>query len=244
VSQRLVAEYDRALLLGEWHSLASLSDRALTAPGCEVAMWAYLAGAAFGRAQHTRDAFERRTVCDPVLVRGWIHLVNADLWLGQPRRAIQVAESRLHVNRSHWLTSAYIIALAMTGEIDKARQATNSLLTTEEGMLIAQTTLAAMIGDGEEAKKLQEQFLAKYGPNDFISLIMEAQQGDRNEANRLAVLIDSRSFGYMPLMQSIYFCVCGSPFDLEATPVFASMLSESGLPWPPASPINFPLKAW
>jgi hypothetical protein len=48
----------------------------------------------------------------------------------------------------------------------------------------------------------------------------------------------------MPLMQAIYLCTCGAPFDLEATPVFAQMLARSGLPWPPAKPINFPLKDW
>jgi adenylate cyclase len=73
---------------------------------------------------------------------------------------------------------------------------------------------------------------------------MEAARGNRNEANRLAGLIDSRSFGYMSLMQAIYWCTCGAPFDLDATPVFSSMLAGSGLPWPPAKPLNFPLKDW
>jgi hypothetical protein len=45
-------------------------------------------------------------------------------------------------------------------------------------------------------------------------------------------------------MQAIYACTCGAPFDLEATPVFAGLLAESGLSWPPVSPIDFPLKDW
>jgi len=68
--------------------------------------------------------------------------------------------------------------------------------------------------------------------------------GDRDTANETAALIDSRPFGYIPLLQAIYFCVCGSPFDLEATPTFARMLDESGLPWPPEKVIDWPLKDW
>ena len=99
-------------------------------------------------------------------------------------------------------------------------------------------------GDEPAALRYQEEFLGKHGPNDYISLVMEAGRGNRNEANRLAGLIDSRPFGYMSLMQAIYWCTCGAPFDLEATPVFSSMLAGSGLPWPPAKPLNFPLKDW
>ena len=32
--------------------------------------------------------------------------------------------------------------------------------------------------------------------------------------------------------------------SLDATPNFAAKLNESNLPWPPASPMKFPLKDW
>ena len=81
-------------------------------------------------------------------------------------------------------------------------------------------------------------------PDDLFSLVLNAQQGNRNEANRLTGLIDQRPFGYMILLQAIYYCACGAPFDLEAAPEFASLFSKSGLPWPPGRPIDFPLKDW
>jgi len=74
--------------------------------------------------------------------------------------------------------------------------------------------------------------------------LLEAVRGQRFEANRLAGLIDRRPFGHLALLQAINRCTCGAPFDLEATPVFAEMLAGSGLPWPPAKPIDFPLKDW
>ena len=48
--------------------------------------------------------------------------------------------------------------------------------------------------------------------------------------HRLAGLVDRRPFGYITLMQAVYNCTCGAPFDLEAAPVFARMIAESGLP--------------
>jgi adenylate cyclase len=38
--------------------------------------------------------------------------------------------------------------------------------------------------------------------------------------------------------------MCGAPWDLEVTPNFAKLLEDAELPWPPASPINWPLKDW
>jgi hypothetical protein len=242
--QRLVAEYDRALLLGHWSGLASLSQRALTAPGCEVALWAPLSGSAFGQAQLVRDAYFRRTVCDPVLTRSWIHLVGAYLWLGEPGLAVQVARPRIDLMNSSALELGYVLALSMAGEIDEAEQFTNTGFSSEQERLKAKSMLAALSGDSSAAENWKEQYLEAYGPDDLYSLVFAAQQGKRNEANRLAGLIDRRSFGYMILMQAIYSCFCGAPFDLDATPVFASMLAESGLPWPPVEPTNFPLKDW
>lgn len=105
-------------------------------------------------------------------------------------------------------------------------------------------TIAALEGDASAARLHQDEFLSRHGPNDAVSVVMEAQRGNRNEANRLAGLIDNRPFGYMSLLQAIYWCTCGAPFDLEATPVFAGKLSSSGLPWPPAAPLDYPMKDW
>jgi adenylate cyclase len=242
--QRMVSEFDRALLLGEWRGLASISERALTAPGCEVAFWGQNASAPFGKAQMLRNALSRLAACDPVAVRPWVHIVMADLWLGQPEHAIEMAESAMQTVDHNMLTSAYITALAMVDRFEQARRVANIRLRTESEQLKAKFQLAAMQGDAAAASTYQEKFLGPYGPDDYMALIMEARRGRRNEANRLAGLIDRRPFGYMTLMLAIYQCTCGAPFDLEAAPVFASMLAESGLPWPPAKPINFPLKNW
>jgi hypothetical protein len=48
----------------------------------------------------------------------------------------------------------------------------------------------------------------------------------------------------MFLMVGTYFCLCGAPFDLEATPNLAARLDEAGLAWPPVESMRWPLKAW
>jgi adenylate cyclase len=239
----VTAEFDRALLLGDWRGLTMLVDRALAASGCRTAMWPDFT-AAFGKGEELRGAFARSIVCDPLLMSPRMGLALTDLWLGQPQMTIRLAESEAGKAGHKWLTLAYIKALFMEGRTADAERATNNRRHTESEMLISKAVLAALQGDAAAASAYQDQYLGKYGSDDLDSLLLEAVRGQRNEANRLAGLIDRRPFGHLVLLQAIYRCTCGAPFDLEATPVFAEMLAGSGLPWPPAKPIDFPLKDW
>ncbi|MCJ7814450.1 MAG: hypothetical protein MUP31_00215 [Xanthomonadales bacterium] len=242
--QRLSVEHDSALVLGNWNGLSALVDRTLSTTGCEAAYWVHLSSAAFGKAQELIEAFTRTAACDPLLTRPWHLMTGARVWDGDIAGALSTAETGMKVSQSEWLTRWYIVALASDGQVDKASQMAITHLRSDSEQLISKFQVAAIAGNAPSALAYQEDFLGNHGPNDFISLVMEAARGNRNEANRLARLIDSRPFGYMSLMQAIYWCTCGAPFDLDVAPVFSSMLSGSGLPWPPAKPLNFPLKDW
>ncbi len=243
-SQRLSVEHDSALVLGNWNGLSALVDRTLSTTGCVAAYWVHFSSAAFGKAQGLVEAFQRTATCDPLLTRSWQIMTAARLWQGDTAGAISTAEAGMKLGQSEWLPRWYTVALASEGKLTEAIQMANTHLRSDSEQLIAKFMIAAIAGDEPHALEYQESFLGKHGPNDSVSLVMEAARGNRNEANRLAGLIDSRSFGYMSLMQAIYWCTCGAPFDLDATPVFSSMLAGSGLPWPPAKPLNFPLKDW
>ena len=242
--QRLMAQFDRALLLGEWKGLNSLSELVLSTPGCELALWAYLTGAAYGQAELLRDAYARKTACDPLLPRAWRHYFHATLWFGQAERSVQIVDNMNSLIRQTTLDVYYVKALWLSGERQRARQAANSRLNSEQDRLRAQIFLALIQGDQASATSWQEKFFQSVGPDDLLFLVASAQGGRRNEANRLAGQVDRRPFGYITLLQAVYNCTCGAPFDLEATPLFASMIEESGLPWPPLRPIEFPLKDW
>jgi hypothetical protein len=75
----------------------------------------------------------------------------------------------------------------------------------------------------------------------YADAIEAALSGNRTEANRLAAAFDSRPAGPFLLAVLTADCLCGAPFDLEATPNFKARLAESGLPWPPKRAMPFPL---
>jgi tetratricopeptide (TPR) repeat protein len=243
-SQKLAVELDSAFLLGKWRGLRSRSERALLTSGCETALWTHLTGAAFGNAALTRDAFRRNIVCDPLLSRGDVHLAQSMLLLGEWSKAEAFAAQKLQSNPNPWLIRSLAIALAMQGHFEEARTIIQQRTPDEDDRVLALAAVAAIEGDDSAAEKLESQFNEQFGPEDQNALILAAQRGQRNEANRLASQMDNRPFGYITLMQAIYNCLCGAPFDPESTPVFASMLEDSGLEWPPVSPVSFPLKDW
>jgi hypothetical protein len=104
--------------------------------------------------------------------------------------------------------------------------------------------LATARGDLAAARTLLATFRAQIGTDSENAIHFHAWLGDRDVANRIAAEIDARPFGHMILSLAINNCFCGSPFDLEVTPNFAHMLEDAALPWPPVSPIKWPLKKW
>jgi len=244
ISQRAAAEHDSALVLGNWNGLSALADRALSSTGCVGAYWLHLSASSFGKAQNMINAYSRTAACDPLLTRPWSLMTGAWLWQGDIAGALSTAEVGMKAGENERLTRDYIVALAADGQVDKANHLAMTNLRSDSEQLIAKFMVAAIAGDAPTAASYQDEFLADHGPNNYIALIMEAARGNKGEANGLARLIDSQPFGYMSLMEAIYWCTCGAPFDLDATPVFSSMLAVSGLPWPPAKPLNYPLKDW
>jgi adenylate cyclase len=224
--------------------LSAINERALRAPGCEAALWAHVVSGPFGNSELMHDAFSRMAACDPFEVRARVHLSRSSLWSYKPEMGRQIAVEALKADDHHWIMWSELLALIMLNDFEGADESLNNRPWSNDENRFARSILAAAQADLDSANDYQRQYLQMHGSDDQSSLVMEAAKGNRTEANRLAGLIDRRSFGYMSLMQAIYLCMCGAPFDLESTPVFAEMLSESGLPWPPLSPINFPLKDW
>jgi hypothetical protein len=238
------AEFGHALLLGPWRALASLSEKAAAPPGCEAAVWLHLGGPAFGHGEEVLDAYRRMAACDPLSSRAWVYQAGATLWLGRSADAVHMAEQGLARMQPPLLAQQYALALAFSGNAGAAEDAARRLIRKQDELLLTLAMLAAIAGDAAAVARLQDDFLQARGPDDRGSLTLAAMIGDRNEANRLATLIDTRSFGHIALLQAIYLCFCGAPFDLGATPVFAGMLEDSGLAWPPVRPFKLPLKDW
>jgi TolB-like protein len=244
--RRLAAAFDRALTLGRWTGLATLAERVLAARGCDTAAWIQLASAPFDKAEALHRAYSRIAACDPLHPRSWVNGMQARLWQGDFAGALADG-GRARDTAAGAGTGdmrSFAMTLALNGRPEDARRAIRTSPQAENRRLVSRFSLAALEGDAEAAASVQQDYLHAFGPDDGWSLVMEAQRGNRNEANRLARIMDARPFGHVSLLQSVFRCYCGAPFDLEAAPDFAARMAGSGLRWPPASPINFPLKHW
>ncbi len=238
------AEFGLALLTGRWQGLTAITDLSLTTEGCETALWAHLVGGPYGRAQLALERFARMRQCDPLRVSSMVHLTGALLWMGQAGQAANSAEKYLQKSNHAWLVRALALGLALQGQTEKAMQVAKNRFRVETESLFLMALIAAIAGNGELSSNLASDYFALNGPNDHDALVLAAMRGERNEANRLAAMIDARPFGHVVLLQAVYSCVCGALFDLESTPRFSEMLVGSGLAWPPLKPYEFPLKNW
>ena len=109
--------------------------------------------------------------------------------------------------------------------------------------LLGEAWVAAALGDRETLDGLRRR-MTDAQPGIANSLVLASRAGDRADANARAAAIDARPAGPLYLMVAAYFCLCGAPFDLDATPNLAARLAEAGLEWPPTRPMEWPLKEW
>jgi hypothetical protein len=129
------------------------------------------------------------------------------------------------------------------GEFDAALAASQRHLEDESRRDRVRLLLAAARGDAVTAWQLKEELAEKYGA-DSIAIDESAVLGDRETANGLAAIQDTRALGYLNLADAAGSCRCGAPFDIAVTPNFARFIEETGSSWPPPSPVKWPLKDW
>jgi len=242
--QRGNAAFDGSMLFGDWRGLDLLGQQNAALPGCEPALWLHLMAPLSSAPEVLLGSFRDMAACDPLRARPMVHTVGIELWLGRADKAMAHARQSLTRIEHPSLSRHLVMALAVTGNGDEATATANAIIRNEDELLRALSILAAIRGDAETATRHQENYLGRYGPDDREALVLEASRGNRSSANRIAAAIDVRPFGHVVLLQAIYDCLCGAPFDIDATPGFAALLEESGLSWPPAKPFDFPLKDW
>jgi hypothetical protein len=171
-------------------------------------------------------------------------LSRAFLWAGDKEEALRVAREGNKVAPGGWLGIVLVRALIANGLYEETDGAIKTYLRLKEDVLVANILKSAAMGEREIAIKLSEELKKDPGSSALALPISYAWVGDRENANRLAAEIDAQPFGSQSLLILTNWCACGAPFDLEATPNYAARIQEAGMPWPPASPITFPLKDW
>lgn len=242
--ERAAIEFDLAVINGDMRGINNRLQRYLELDGCDHPSWLDPIASVFGYAEQLVDRLEAVRLCDPMWTTINFSQARAALWAGKPEQALEIT-TRAQENLSHpWLDFVEVNALLAMGQHESAVNTLSLKRIDDYFSALSGFVIAAARGDRESAENLFEEIRQDPDISDFDELQVRAMLGDRNEANLIAARIDQRAKLPISLMVVTAWCNCGAPFDLEATPNFAATLQEGNLPWPPRSPINFPLKDW
>ena len=242
--QRVRVEYDRAIMFGDWQNLASLVDRVVATSNCELPIWFDAAALPYGNVADSSVAIEREIACNPFDFRARLHQFRAAMWRGEFAESLEIAASAYEVTAHPLFQYGKVAALLALARGDDAELLIEREIVAPVMNVASRFWLAAYRTDTEEARALKTVYRERFGTNAADVLYFDVLLGDREAANATAAMIDARPFGHMLLASAIMTCFCGINFDLEATPNFARMIGQSGLSWPPESPMRWPLKDW
>ena len=242
--ERHNAEMDLAFVTGDWRGMTARIERFAGERGCDGSNWYDNFTLPFGYASKVLHRAEEFTLCDPLSSGAWRSRVRAELWAGNPETALNIGQQGAERAPGEWLSLQLISAQVALGQFEQAEAEIAARLQLEADIRSARLLVAAARGDRATVGRLLEQFYLDPNASDFWALVYSGWMGDRETANEIAARIDSHVFGSPALSTILLWCLCGAPWDLSAAPNFDAVLKESGLPWPPASPIDFPLKNW
>jgi TolB-like protein len=243
-AERDAIVFDLSVLGGNLRGIRPQIEALLADDSCTHPTWIDPLASLFGYAQQLRERLAEIRACDPRRVTVWFSEARAALWAGDPQGALDLIARSEEENLSHpWLRVTRTQAEIALGQFETVLNRKEQLPNAWERSIVGSWVAAAQ-GERTMSAKLAADAQEAFGPGSFFSLQAMARIGNRAEANRLAAEIDQVAYGPLPLALITLWCTCGAPFDLEATPNFAAALREGGLPWPPPSPISFPLKDW
>ena len=237
-------EIDLAFITGNWRGVPTKIERFLAATGCDQFTWVDPLAINLGYAEQLVPREQELRLCDPLAASSWWSEIRALLWTGEAEQALEVASSAMEIVQHDWVYLGLVMALGSLGQFDQAQTEIDSRFVSEQNALLARVLNAALQGDREAASEWFEQLKKADSQSSFWELMASAWLGDRQEANRMAAEIDQKQFGPVALSLISWWCTCGGPWEIEATPNFAAMVATTGHSWPQPTPINFPLKDW
>lgn len=237
-------EIDLSFFTGNWRGIGARIQRYTDDSSCNHPTWGPQFALPFGDATAYANRTRQLVACDPKRSQTWFDETRAWLWAGNPEEALRVARKGTETAPGGWLKFAFLWALAANGEFEEMDYVIDVEVKKDWERRIMQMFKYAAMGETDALNRLIIEDEADPDSGGFWKTQYYAWSGQRTNSNRKAAIIDERVFGPQALLLSVYWCMCGAPFDLEATPNFAAKLEEAGLAWPPPSPINWPLKGW
>jgi hypothetical protein len=242
--ERASLELDLAYLTGNWRGMTDRIEKLLEQTGCISSDWYEVVTLPYGYAERLYPKVEDLVVCDPLAATNWQSLAQTHIWGQDPDGVIEVTRRGLAIVDSDDLVAKLAKGWILKGQNEKAQAELDTRIKSADSVESQLVGVAAALGHREQAEDLFEEYRGSPYGNGFSTLAMYAWTGDRENANRLAADFDQHPFGHIALSISVLHCECGSPWDLSSTPVFAAKIAESGLHWPPPSPMTFPFKDW
>lgn len=241
-ANRAVAAYDLAVLSGQWQTLPVLYDRITSVSGCFSTGWLLEVSVPYGLATTVLPRALSETKCNPMNFSGWIAASSAYVYLGDFDAAIETAQRGLEYSTHRRVYQQLVFATIAAGRFDEADAIIDRHLHRKDLSLPLQVMLSAARGDAELAATQLRRLLEMNTSSTQPPIAQLAVTGNRRVANEMAAKIDAIENGHLILALYPRLCRCGAPFDLEATPNFAKLIRDANFPWPPASPIEWPLK--
>jgi len=243
-NQRDILDVERTLTADDWTGFGDKIRLALGPGQCVQTSYTTEAATAVGFQAAALQKVAEQLRCDPLDAIRRHEQVVLLVWNGQSEAALAEVGHALSLGFSPiWMEDALFLTLLSQGRADDPQA--QGPAGPESWMRFPREILAlSMQGDSAAARTMAEQYWSRPDSDDFSSLIVAASIGDRERANRHAARIDGRPGGSYVLLDAVYVCACGAPFDVDATPVFKRKLAQSGLSWPPAAPLQYPDKDW
>ncbi len=244
-AQRFDAELDLAFISSDWAGMSARIERHLGQDGCDHATWIDNIAIPMGYAQLLVPRLEQRVACDPLASTNWSALVRGQLWAGNPAAALESAQQGMQRAPGSWLAMQNNSSMVALERYEEAEAALDAQVLPPFVMIFNRLMIAAARVDDVEIERQLTLWKAEQVGNEgerYFNLIFKAWLGQSEQANAMAAKVDQHVFGSPALLTVTLWCACGAPFDLSATPKLAADIAESGLSWPPPSPIRFPLK--
>jgi len=166
------------------------------------------------------------------------------MWAGDLAGALETANQADQTAPGNWVNTAIITALVANGDFDEAEKTIAARFQDSDQARVFSIMVSAARNDQQKALELLAEMKQKAEKDGRWEFLVHTWTGDREFSNQMAAKVDQHPAGPLSLTLLVLWCACGAPWDLSATPNFAATLEEANLPWPPASPIKFPMKDW
>jgi len=244
-AQRNILDVERTIFLDDWTGIGARLDRAFVPGDCSPLNWMATVAAPYGWSKQVVDHAREEVRCDPLSGHILAMQLMWEMWNGDPARALQVGDRFLKEHGHHpWVDDMRFWSLLATGGYADRPEVFGPNPDGSFFKVPRMIYLHAMRGALDTARESLVEWQTEHEVSDLEMIMIGAALGDRALANEHAARVDARVGGNLALAEVVKSCVCGAPFDLEATPNFKARIAEARFPWPPPTILRFPAKDW